>query len=111
MSMTDHFLKHTHLGRSIQAEQQQGRTVPCYQEHPLGEGASRLECEARYWNRKIADRNNLRSGLTLNKRVAAVDLIVHRDEILARIAKKRGQAGADILKQEMERLWPLSYKP
>jgi hypothetical protein len=52
----------------------------------------RLECEARSW---------LRQGYTTPQLV---------DDLLARIATRRGQAAADALREEMRRQWRLSAR-
>lgn len=51
----------------------------------------RIECEARDW---------LRKGYTTPARV---------DELLGRIARKRGAAAADRLREEMRRQWRLQH--
>lgn len=52
----------------------------------------RLECEARSW---------LRQGYTTPQMV---------DDLLARIAARRGQAAAKALREEMRRQWRLSAR-
>lgn len=101
MGMTDYFLENTHLGRSILNDRKKKPVPVC--------GKSLIEYEARYWNKKIADRNNLRAECMPNNNVSNYSLRSHRNEILGRIAKRRGEAGADKLRREMERQWPLSF--
>lgn len=53
---------------------------------------NRLECEARSW---------LRQGYTTPQLV---------DDLLARIAARRGQAAVEALREEMRRQWRLSAR-
>jgi len=54
-----------------------------------GEERHRRECEARHW---------LREGYVTQPQV---------DELMTRIAARRGQPAADLLRQEMRRQWKL----